>query len=114
MPTVDEILLDVAPELSSVAEARRLRVEDLAYAMTGDIYGDADLRNLAAALRAAHMLTLAESSSATGVVTSETVGPLSISYAAGGAMDLGSTAYGRQLEEMNRGYIFGPRTRVMS
>lgn len=112
MPTVDEILLDLAPELSSVDPAARARVEDLASLRTATgLYSD-DLRKLAVALLAAHMLTIAGQSATGAAVTSETVGPLSISYASPGGTGLDGTSYGRQLLELQRENIFGPRTRV--
>jgi hypothetical protein len=115
VPTVDEILLDLAPELSSVDPAARARVEDLASLRTATgLYSD-DLRKLAVALLAAHMLTLAERRGL-AQVASETVGPLTQSYfSLGGAVGnnpLDATPYGKQLQELQRENIFGPRTRV--
>lgn len=112
MPTADEILSDIAPELSSVETGRRERILALADARTASgLYPD-DVRVLAVAYLAAHMLSASGSATVTGAVVSKTVGPLSISYASPDASEFGLTSYGRELLALQKSYVFGPRTRI--
>jgi hypothetical protein len=111
--TVAEILVALAPELATTDPTRLNLVIDLAEIRTGQVYGAA--RPQAVALLAAHMLTLGNrSGGSAGAVTSESVGPLSISYGASGAEgDLGQTSYGVQLLELRESYVFSAMTRTM-
>lgn len=113
MATVAEILVALAPELATTDPTRLALVIDLAETRTGQVYGAA--RPQAVALLVAHMLTLGNRSTGTaGAVTSETVGPLSISYGGSGSDgDLGQTAYGVQLLALRSEYVFAPMTRTM-
>jgi hypothetical protein len=77
------------------------------------IYGSDAVRNHAVALMAAHMLTLGNLGATASNVTSETVGPLSISYDTSMSA-LSSTRYGAELAALNRAYTFAPRTRVQT
>lgn len=114
MATPAEILEAIAPELADVDSDRLTVVLDVAEALTStSIYGNEAIRNQAVALRAAHMLTLGNMAATASNVTSETVGPLSISYDTSAAA-LASTRYGAELAALNRAYTFAPRTRVQT
>ena len=94
---------------------KRDRFLDRASAKTStSLYPTEGVRDEAVALLAAHNLKSADNSSGggSGVVQSERVGPLSVTYAtgSGSAGDLGSTSYGIQLAELVKSYSFGPRT----
>ena len=110
MPTADEILSVIAPEFDSVAAEDRALVIELADAEVSTTLFPALVRLRAVALKAADMLSRAAGGSA-GAVTSETVGPLSITYGTSGGGATGSN-YGSDFAALVRAYSFGPRTRV--
>ena len=119
MPTLtaDQILSAIAPQFDS--DPGRSVVLQLSTTRTPTgVYPEDEIRNNAIALLAAHMLTIAKqaSSNASGPIVSRTVGPLHQSFgvpwgAMGPMTDLGTTSYGRELQELRNSYIVKPMTR---
>lgn len=120
MPTPQEILgtfPDFATPSSPYAQSIWVELADkqtAAVAVWGD---DEDIRNLAVALLAAHMMAkggLVAPSATTGGIKSESIGSASITYADPAASivaasgDLGTTSYGQQLMQLRAMYIFAP------
>lgn len=109
MATVAEILVALAPEFAAVDEDRVELIIELAEARVSATYAAA-VRSNRVALEAARMLALGNQS-ASGAVASESVGPLSISYATGGTA--GSTRFDADIAAMDAAYVFAAMTRTM-
>lgn len=121
MPTSEEILETFPDFTSEPTDEIKAIWLDLADKQTAvvSVWGDEeDVRNLAVALLAAHMMArggLVEASISSGGIKSESIGSASVTYADGGAVssalgDLGSTTYGQQLAALREAYIMAPRT----
>lgn len=113
MPTLDGILLDIAPEMEAVDPSKRERL--LGYASKQVGFGDKDIRNLAIAYLAAHEYTLSQRNGAGGAVSSETEGDLSRTYSFGmtaAETSFGLTSYGQEFERLKRIFIFKPTVRT--
>lgn len=105
---VDPVLLDIAPEMTSVDTVKRLRVISYAKAQVG--FGKGVVRELAIAYLAAHMLTISTRHGNSGNVNSETEGSLSRSFGGNLSDDvLGTTSYGVEFVRLRRSCIFNPR-----
>lgn len=97
MPTPAEIIPIVAPELvgnAQLAGAIGLAEEQVSVRHCR--------RSLAVAYLAAHTLTLAQRGGRGGAVASETEGSLSRSFSSTSSEGLSQTAYGKELERLNR------------
>lgn len=109
MPTVEEILSAIAPELDDVDPAVRSIHIDLAESQTGTAYKGA--RNHAVALLAAHTMTLSTREGNSGSVTNIKEGQLSVGFASNANADeLAVTSYGADLLRLRRSYIMTART----
>lgn len=107
MPTAEEILDAIAPELAS-APNKALHLE-LAEDQTGKVFGSQ--RNHAVALLAAHTLTVAKRGGSSGQVSSLNEGQLSVSFSGKSDMgQLGTTSYGDELMRLRRQNIMAART----
>lgn len=107
--SINNILLDIAPELEDIEEAHRLRIIDIASNQVN--FGSKPIKDLATAYLAAHMLTISKRSGNSGPISSEKEGDLSRNF--GGAVGSGyynSTSYGLEFKRLARAFIFGPRT----
>ena len=106
-----DILETIAPDVANLSAASQAL--SLAETLVGEVFGD--LRHIAIAYRAAHMLTVASiGGSAGGPVTSEKEGDLARSYGTStGGASLGSTSYGREYEALRRQVIFSARNRLI-
>lgn len=99
----------IAPELASESDARIELFIDLAkLSVNESVWGDK--YELGVAVMTAHLMTMANSGGAgVGPVTSEKVGDLSRSYAAGDANDtLMSTAYGKWFVQLRKELVITP------
>ena len=110
--TKDDVLL-IAPELSGVSDATWTALIDDAYLqLNADVWG-ARL-SLAAKYLVAHLATLS-SRRGSPLVSSQTVGPVSVSYAVGtptdGSSEYDSTPYGREFRRLMR--AVAPRMAVL-
>lgn len=107
MATLDQILLDIAPQMATLEPAVRQRF--LNYASAQVAFGTGLVRKLAIANLAAHNFT--KRSGIAGAVTSEREGDLSRNYGSGVADlgGLGSTAYGQEFMRIRDSQVFAPR-----
>jgi hypothetical protein len=119
VPAAEDILASFS-EFATVPDAQPTFLA-LAEKRTADLPAwndDEDLRNIAVALRTAHMMKMnglgSGSSPGAGPVSSESIGSLSVSYAVGAAAagdsDLSQTTYGRQLAELIAENFIAPMT----
>lgn len=112
MQTIDQILIDIAPEMASVPEATRQRL--IEYAALQVNFGSPAIKDLATAYLVAHQYAVSQKAGAAGAVTSETEGDLSRSY--GGSLSespYGASSYGQEFERLMRMFIFKPLMRTM-
>lgn len=108
----DATLLDVAPEMASVAVDKRGRFLGYAAAQLGQIYGPN--QDLATAYMAAHMLTLAGREGISGALASRKSGDTEESFYGSTSPDsLATTSYGLALKGLSKQYTFLPRNRMM-
>jgi hypothetical protein len=110
--TKTDVLL-IAPELSGVADDTwDALIADAALQMNVDVWGTR--YNLGAKYLVAHLATLT-TRRGSPLVSSQTVGPVSVSYAVGtptdGGSDLESTPYGREYRRLAR--ALAPRMAVL-
>jgi hypothetical protein len=106
----DSILLDIAPEMSSVSGDKRARI--LALASLQVNFGTGDIKDLAIAYLAAHMLTMANRSGAAGQIISESEGDLSRSFGNVSSVNAyGQTGYGQEYVRLRNMYSMGVMTR---
>ena len=109
MPTADQLLSALAPELDDVDEAVREIHLGLAESQTGKAFRDA--RNHAVALLAAHTMTMATREGVAGRVGSIKEGQLSVGFTeSANTSELGATSYGAELARLRRSYIMTART----
>lgn len=109
--SLDQVLLDIAPEMSDVDSALRLRLIDIASLQVK--FGSSSIKELATAYLAAHVYTLSKRRGAGGSVSSESEGDLSRSYSNNSMVgSLGQTTYGQEFTRLQRMFMFNPRTRV--
>jgi len=108
--SIDDVLLDIAPEFSSTDSSKRARF--IGYASAEVAFGGAS-KDLATAYLAAHMLTLSGRRGTAGQVTSETEGSLSRSYGSvGGPAGYNQTGYGQEYLRLMRSCVIAPMTRA--
>lgn len=110
--TLDELLLVIAPELSTIDPAVRTAFEG--YATLQVQFGEGDLQQLAIANLAAHMLTMTKRGGVGGQVQSQSEGELSITYAnyAGFNSGYAQTAYGLEYLRYRNMFVLSFTTRV--
>lgn len=112
MQTIDQILIDIAPEMAEVPVETRERL--IEYAQLQVNFGPPAITKLATAYLVAHQYTVSQKGGAAGALTSETEGSLSRSY--GGSLSTspyGATAYGQEFERLMRMFILKPMVRTM-
>lgn len=106
MPTLDETLLAIAPELGSVDESRRSQILDIAGQRVGLTAYGAN-RDIAVVYLAAHLLTVGQRGSVTGPVSSVKEGDLQINYkSTSDNSGLASTSYGAEFLQIQKENIF--------
>lgn len=110
--SIDDILLDIAPEMSTVDPAKRARLISYASLQVG-FKCTPEIKNLAIAYLTAHNYTLSQRGGVGGNITSEKEGDLARSF--GGVVNdssgLGSTSYGMEFLRLKKMFILTPRTR---
>lgn len=113
--SIDDILIDIAPEMADVDPAKRSRL--ISYAsLQVNFKCNPDIKNLAIAYLTAHNYTLSQRGGVGGNITSEKEGDLARSFG-GGISDpsgLGSTPYGMEFLRLKRMFILTPRTRQVN
>ena len=113
--SIDTILLDIAPEMSSVDASVRARLITYSTYQVG-FKCNTDIKNLAIAYLTAHNYTLSQRAGAGGNITSEKEGDLARSF--GGQVSdptgLNSTSYGMEFLRLKRMFILNPRTRQVN
>jgi len=115
--TNKDLVLVIAPELANITNNLLWDtiLDDVANDVTVSVFGTKQER--AQRYLAAHLLTLSNPDSnrnplASGPITSEKTGPLSVSYGSISKTDgeLDSTNYGREFMRIRKGCIIGIRT----
>lgn len=108
---VADVLLTIAPKFAEVSPSQRNGIIAIAETLIGANHPQ---RELSVAYMSAHMLEMAERGGSGGVISSESEGELSRSYAVtANAEYLESTSYGAALKQIRRSMIFAARTRLV-
>lgn len=111
--SLDSVLLDIAPELSTYTEDERSRFLGYASAQVKFASDNAELQELAIAYLAAHMMTFSKRSGTGGQVVSEREGDLSRSYSQSSSSNAyESTSYGQEYLRIRSMFVMGMLTRA--
>jgi hypothetical protein len=111
--SVEQVLLDIAPETANLEPTRRANL--IIYATKQTNFGCGYIKELAIAYLAAHMNAVSTKGGASGSVTSEKEGDLARSF--GGPTSsgpLGATGYGQEYLRLRNKYVLTPRTRQVT
>lgn len=109
--SLEQILLDIAPEMETIDGEARARF--LNYAEVQTRFGAGISKDLAIANLAAHFYTMSKRNGSAGVITGEKEGDLSVNYNATQDLPyLGQTSYGREYMRLQRMYVMAARTRM--